>query len=814
MKRFFRWSALIAGILALVAAGAAGGVYVGLRNTVPPASGKLAIAGLSAPVEIVRDREDVPHIFASTLEDLYCALGFVHAQDRLWQMELLRRTAQGRLSEILGERTFTTDVFLRTLNLYGHAERSLQALSPESRKVLEAYARGVNAYMERSTGWLEPRLPPEFLLLRYRPEPWRPADSVVAVKMMALQLGTNLNHEIRRLAFAAQGLSSAEIEDLMPLDAADTPPPLPEIAQLYPLRRPHGAQKHAAATLVDDLFGTAASNNWVVSGARTASGKPLLANDPHLQLGAPSIWYLAHLALGQPNAAPANMVGATLAGVPLVVLGRGDAVAWGFTNTGADVQDLFIEKVNPDKPGEYLTPDGYRPFTVEPLTIKIKGVGERTVERRSTRHGPVLPGFYRGLESMLAPGYVAALQWTALADDDTTIAAGMIDPTVRTVDGYIAHMRGYVVPMQNMVVADTAGGIGYIAPGRVPIRDPANKVAGRAPVPGWDATYDWKGFIPFEDLPRSENPPAGAIGTANARIVPPGYPHLITYDWDADFRQKRLQELVLDRSGHDMDSMRAAQLDIFDPAIARLQPLMIAAAQAGGFSDDALLDRLTTWDGGMRMDAREPLIFTAWLRETIKAIYGDDLGPAFGRYFDEHADALIRLLEGKATGRNWCDDRSTPVHESCGAVLARALNTALADLEKRYGPDRAAWTWGAAHVAFGEHQPFGSVASLRRYFNIEVPSPGGNYTLNRGKVDFDANPPFANRHASSYRAIYDLGDLDKSIYIQTTGQSGNPMSPYYRSFARRWAAGAYITIATRREEIGNEALGTWTLAPR
>jgi penicillin amidase len=375
-------------------------------------------------------------------------------------------------------------------------------------------------------------------------------------------------------------------------------------------------------------------------------------------------------------------------------------------------------------------------------------------------------------------------------------------------------MRGYVVPMQNMVVADTAGGIGYIAPGRVPIRDPANKVAGRAPVPGWDATYDWKGFIPFEDLPRSENPPAGAIGTANARIVPPGYPHLITYDWDADFRQKRLQELVLDRSGHDMDSMRAAQLDIFDPAIARLQPLMIATAQAGGFSDDALLDRLTTWDAGMRMDAREPLIFTAWLRETVKAIYGDDLGPAFARYFDEHADALIRLLEGKATGRNWCDDRSTPVHESCGAVLARALNTALADLEKRYGPDRAAWTWGAAHVAFGEHRPFGSVASLQRYFNIEVPSPGGNYTLNRGKVDFDANPPFANRHASSYRAIYDLGDLDKSLFIQTTGQSGNPMSPYYRSFARRWASGAYITIATRREEIGNEALGTWTLAPR
>jgi penicillin amidase len=814
MKRILRWSALLAGALVLVAACAAGALYVGLRNTVPSASGKLAIPGLSAPVEIVRDREDVPHIFAKSIEDLYCALGFVHAQDRLWQMEVLRRTAQGRLSEILGEHTFNTDVFLRTLDLYGHAERSMQALRPEVRKLLDAYARGVNAYLERSAGLLEPRLPPQFWLLRYAPEPWRPADSVAVIKMMALQLSTNLNHELLRLALAAQGLSSAEIEDLMPPDAGDPPPPLPELAQLYPLRRPAVAEKHAAATLVDDLLGTAASNNWVVSGARTVSGKPLLANDPHLHLTAPSIWYLAHLALEQPGAPPANMAGATLAGVPLVVLGRGDAIAWGFTNTEADVQDVFIEKVNPDKPGEYLTPDGSQPFVVQPMTIKVKGAGERTVERRSTRHGPVLPGFYRDLDKVLAPGYVAALQWTALSDDDTTIAAGMIDPSVRTVGAYIAHMGSYVVPMQNMVVADTAGNIGYIAPGRVPIRDPANKVAGRAPVPGWDATYDWKGTIPFGSLPRAENPPAGAIGTANARIVPAGYPYLITYDWDADFRQKRLQELVLDRTGHDMASMRAAQLDVVDPAIARLQPLMIAAAQAGGITDDALLDQLTTWDASMRADAPEPLIYTAWLQEALKAIYADDLGAAFPRFFDERATALIRLLEGRTNSRRWCDDRGVPVHQGCGAKLAAALNAALADLTKRYGPDRKAWRWGKAHIALGEQQPFSSIAALRPYFNVEVPSPGGTYTLNRGKVDFGTEPEFANRHASSYRGIYDLADLDASLYIQTTGQSGNPMSPYYRSFARRWAAGEYITISTKRDEIAKDALGTWTLAPR
>jgi penicillin amidase len=631
--------------------------------------------------------------------------------------------------------------------------------------------------------------------------------------MMALQLSTNLNHELMRLALAADGLTSAEIEDLMPLDPVDKAPPMPELAQLYPLQRMATVQRRAAASPVDDLIAGGASNNWVVAGARTKSGKPLLANDPHLRLGAPATWYLAHLALEQ-GGSTANVAGASLPGVPLIVLGRGDSLAWGFTNTGADVQDLFIERINPDNPREYLTPEGWRPFAVEPMAIAVKGAGVRNLERRRTRHGPVLPGFYRNLEGLLGAGHVAALQWTALSDDDTTIAAGMFNAKVASVADFMARARLFVVPMQSIVVADAAGGIGLIAAARVPVRDADNKVAGRAPVPGWEAKYDWKGTLRFEDMPRVENPSAGAIGTANARIVGPDYPHHLTFDWESEFRHRRVQELIVQRGEHDIASMRAAQADVLSPAIARLQPLMLAAAQAGGGVDDAVLDQLTTWDAGMRADAPEPLIFTAWLRETVRAIYRDDLGTAFERYWDTRATALIRLLEGRAKSRDWCDDKSTPERESCGAMLAVALNAALADLERRYGKDRSKWRWGAAHVAFSEHRAFGSVPGLASRFNVEVPSPGDNYTLNRGKTELADEQPFVNRHGSSYRAIYDLADLDRSLFIQTTGQSGNPMSPFYRSFAERWAKVEYIEIATRREAVAKSAIGTWTLTPR
>jgi penicillin amidase len=339
-------------------------------------------------------------------------------------------------------------------------------------------------------------------------------------------------------------------------------------------------------------------------------------------------------------------------------------------------------------------------------------------------------------------------------------------------------------------------------------------MAGRAPVPGWDAIYDWKGYLRFEDLPRVENPPSGAIATANARIVGPDYPYHLTYDWDVEYRLNRIKELIVDRDSHDVASMRAAQADVLSLAFAGLKPLMIAAARRAGSVDRATLDRLERWDGTMRADLGEPLIFMAWERETIRAIYRDDLGAAFERFFATRALTLTRLLEGRATSRDWCDDRTTPEHETCDVLIAGALRVAMSELERRHGTDPKRWRWGPVHFAFGEHRPFGLIPGIAPFFNVEVPSPGDPYTLNRGIVDFADDPPFPNRGASTYRAIYDFADLEHSLYIQTTGQSGNPFSPYYRAFADRWAKVEYIEIPTKRAAIAKMATGTWRLTPR
>ncbi len=813
MRRTRVWAKrAIAGAVLVLGVAAAVGVIV-LGGTVPPLTGTLAMPGLAGPVSIVRDGNAVPHVFGASVADLYRGLGFAHAQDRLWQMELLRRAGQGRLSEIFGERTLDADIFLRTLDLYGHAERSFAAYPREAQRLLDAYAEGVNAFIGRPTRLLEQRLPPEFLLLGHAPEPWRPADSVSIVKIMALNLSANLGAEIQRLTLAAQGFSPIEIDDVMPLNGSERPPPLPDVAQLYPLLRLEAAAPWEQTAALDELFGAGASNSWVLAGERTATGRPLLANDPHLRLSAPSIWYLAHLALDAPGQGRVNVAGASLPGTPIIVLGRGDTLAWGFTNAEADVQDLHIERVNPGNRAEYLTPMGWRAFESQTMEIRVAGGRTRFVERRRTRHGPVLPGSFRNLGRILAPGHVAALQWTALSDDDTTIAAGILDPSIRTVAAYLERARLFMVPMQSAVVADSSGQIAMIAAGRLPIRSPANAIAGRAPVPGWDATYDWQGFVPFADLPRVVSPPEAAIGTANARIVGDGYPHLITHDWEADYRARRIQDLVTTRTGHDMDSMRTAQLDVFSPAFAELAPLMIAAARPVVSDDQDVLDRLSRWDATMRADVPEPLLFVAWLREAVRAIYADDLQPAFGLFFHPRAKSMTRLLRGEATGRDWCDDRSTAARESCGDVLAAALRRAVQGLEERFGSDRSQWSWGSAHAALGENQVFGELPIVGRLFHIGMASPGGPYTLNRGVMEFGRDDPFANRHASSYRAIYDLGDLDGSLYIQSTGQSGNPFSRYYRTFERGWANGRYIRIPTDRAVIEREAIGTWRLDP-
>ncbi len=403
--------------------------YVWLARSVAPATGEISLADLSGPVTITRDKNAVPHISGNSIDDVLMALGFVHAQERLWQMEMNRMAGQGRLSEIFGDKTISTDRFIRSIGLYESAESSLASLGDPDRQKIEAYVRGINAFIASPGPVFGAKYSPEFVILGHSPEKWIAADVIVTLKLMSVTLAANIDDEVLRLKFARLGMSDAEITDLLPPVPGDAPPPLPDLRQLLGLSS--GTLKAGAIEAekqfasLNEIMGSGASNNWVVGGARTESGKPILANDPHLGLTAPGIWYLAHLQVKNSDGTLKNLVGVTLPGAPLVLLGRNDKVAWGFTNTGADVQDIFIEKTNPGDPNQYQAPEGFRPFEKKGVTIKVKGGDAVNFDRLVTRHGPVLPADYRGLDHYLPEGTVASLSWTALAGDDKTISAGL-----------------------------------------------------------------------------------------------------------------------------------------------------------------------------------------------------------------------------------------------------------------------------------------------------------------------------------------------------------------------------------------------------
>jgi len=783
-------------VAVLLATVLAGGAWLWLRLSLPKTRGNIPLAGLAAPVEVLRDRYGIPHLFAARPEDAVYALGYVHAQDRLWQMEMSRRVAAGRLSEVVGASALETDRFLRTLGVRRSAEANLRTLDAETRRLLEAYAAGVNAFLGSA-----PVLPPEFWLTGVRPEPWSPIDSISWVKMMAWDLGGNWRSELLRMRLA-KTLPMARIHQLLPPYPGEPVPAIADLKELYAALEREAVQLAAFAPDNEGI----GSNNWVVSGERSESGKPLLANDPHLGLTAPPVWYFAQL-----SAPGLNVIGATLPGVPGVILGRSDRIAWGFTNTGPDVQDLYIEKL--DAAGGYITPDGPRPFRVVEETIRIKGAEPERLKVRISRHGPVISDVLRAAQEPLPRGYVLAFSWTALAEDDRTMQAALKIARARDWSSFLAAARDFESPQQNMVYADVDGNIGFVAAGRVPHRRFGNDLKGMAPAPGWLAKYDWAGSIPFEQLPRSFNPPGGSIVTANHRITPPGYPHFISSEWQPPYRADRIQALLDALPKHNVASFARIQGDVVSLAMRELLPKFLAARPRSEEARKALA-LLGKWDGAMAAERAEPLIAWAWWRELTRAIYADELGEAFRPNWLARAVFVSGVLSGDPAQAKWCDDVRTPAVETCEELLAQSLEAALAELRKRHGADPAAWRWGEAHAARHEHRPFGRQPLLARLFDISVPSPGDAYTVNVGRSNLnDEAQPFANRHAASLRAIYDLADLEKSLYIHSGGQSGNILSDHYRAFSEAWAKNEYIPMRADRKTLEAEPHELLRLVP-
>ena len=823
MHRFQRWASRLAKLLGLLLALALlAGAYYAWRAS-PRHQGLLQAPGLGAAVKIQRDAHGIPHIEAQSVSDLAFAVGFSHAQDRGWQLETQRRIGQGRLAEAFGASALETDRFLRVLGVHRVAQRQWDWLQthgdPEARAALLAYCAGVNA------GWRSQARPPEMLILGLSFEEWTPADSLAWGLMMAWDLGGNWNQELLRLRLALQ-LPAApadermqRINELMPAYPGDRLPALGNYLQLYAelgLGRPldaklEGLQAAAAQQGLSGGVEGAGSNNWALAASRSATGQPLLANDPHLKLQAPALWYLARL-----KAPGLQVAGGMLPGLPFITLGQNQRVAWAFTNTGPDTQDLYLEELKdgaPGQPAQVRTPAGWEALSERVETLRIKGGGSEQLRVRSSRHGPLISDAGPGGDLLSVRGerrFALALRWAALEGEQDPLRVSLAINRAGSVDALQQALRGWHSPQQNMLLAEKDGDIAYLAPGRVPVRRADNDLHGLLPAPGWEPRYDWQGLLPFEALPRERAPARGWLATANQKIHGADYPHHISHDWALPYRQQRIEQQLQARERHDLASLAALQADTLSLGA---QPLLAAfkAARTPHRLAAALAPAVQAFDGQMKADSAAAALFWAWVRQLTHGVYADELGaPLAERVFAARAlrDALHNAMQGQDA--RWCDDRGTPSAETCAEQAGLALGRALDELQQRLGDDPARWSWGAVHQAKAEHRPFSRVGLLRPLFEIAHPVGGDTYSVNVARVRLTpdwAGALYTDDHGPSLRALYDLGDPSRSRVMISTGQSGLPWSRQYRDLLQPWLEVKYLPL------WGSAAVAELTLLP-
>ena len=753
IKSVLRIGGIAAGLLVVAIAVFALVFANRLYASLPQTSGTLELAGLDAPTDIVRDRYGVPHIFAGNSHDAYFALGTAHAQDRMWQMEITRRAIRGRLAEILGPDALDTDIFFRTMGLARVAEETVGNLPDDVQLALQAYSDGVNAVIT-APGYVAP---PEYQILMVAPEPWTPADTVTVFKAIALDLFGNAFQEPARTALEA-ALGAERTEEFIGRYPADAPRSL-SMADLglTDASAPAAIESPPPAIGPEDP-GRDGSNNWVLAASRTTTGAPILANDPHLGLRAPDIWYLARVTTPQ-----GSTVGATLPGTPFVTLGRNDHIAWGFTNTGPDVGDLH--------PVTQADVTGTRDETIE-----VRFGDDVTITRRETATGPVLDPEH--FDYALPEGAdFFALQWMLDEADDGTPGVGMAIAGGRGWDDFVDAVRSFVAPQQSMVFAATDGDIGFYAPARIPVRDAAGA---------------WVSTIPFDELPHTRNPGRGFIATANNMIVPDNYPHYLSSEWYGVSRIRRIYHGIEAQPRHDLDSLQALQVDTVSDMALRILPVLLGAEPLTTAGQDALA-LLQDWDADMAVDRPEPLIYSAWMVELQRRVYADELGTQFNRWYADRRVFMMDVLTGDLS--HWCDDTLTGDVETCHDLLGASLDDAIANTVASQGRDIASWQWGDVHFARSDHTPFSSFPILKGWFTITTPVPGDGSTVNVAPFSF-RQPGYAVTHGASYRSLYDLSDLDNSRFMITTGQSGNVLSRHYADLAPLWGRGEYFQVRT------------------
>ena len=768
-------------------------------------SGKRVIKTLGDAVVISFDETSIPHIKANSQTDALFALGYLHATERSWQLEMNRRIASGRLSEILGADTVNIDRFIRTLGVKRAAEKQFDKYPVAAKRLLQAYADGVNAG-NANLGWA---LPVEYFLTGSKPGHWSPTDSVAWMLMMAYDLGGNWQKELLRLELS-QYLTTKQIWVVMPsFQPNGEPLTTMDFAKLYQDLGVFNANSGPANSKSKNLPATElshidlpggkdgiGSNNWVLGGKLTNTGKPLLANDPHLGLSVPAIWYFAHL-----DAPGMNVIGGTLPGIPAVVLGRTDKYAWSFTNTNPDVQDTYIEQLDPNNPGMYRGPNGMLPFTVRQEIIDIKGSSPLTFLVKETRHGPVISDAYARAKRLVdTDRYALALRWTALDHENQSVVGLLEMNRAKDLESFKAALHKNYAPMQNVVMADAEGNISYQAAGVAPKRVIHQGLYGVAPAIGWEKQYDWNGYIPFDHLPANNNPEQGWIATANQRIIAANDPNPLTGDWDLSARYDRIVELIKSKDTHSFADMKIMQADTLSVSSLPLLELFKSSTSNHPLAKQAM-DIAKGFDGDMKVDSSAALIFNAWADQLTRNIFSR-LGYIFTQTYGDknYRGATLSILKNPESP--WCDDPKTQSVESCQDSANHALDKALDYLAKQYGNDPQKWAWGKAHIAISEHRPLSKVPLIGRLFNISTPFPGDSNTINVGRLELlRSDNPYETLQGPSLRTIYDLSDLEKSVFIYQAGQSGWVQSPWYRNMSSLWAKNEYLPLQMKPEKM-------------
>ena len=791
---------VIAVVLLVVAAAFGLGAFfwarAELKNSLPKISGQLTFEGLSQSVDIYRDEYGIPHIYARNRNDLMFAVGFVSAQDRLWQMDITRRAATGRLAEIFGERLIAADLLARTIGFQRIAKQQVEILSPDNLAMAEAYSSGVNACIKQTS-----TLPVEFRLLKYEPEPWQPSDSQAISRLLAWQLSKNCKSELIMLRVKSR-LDPKRAAELGSTYPSGGPFIMSPEFKAEPIKLPNFDK---GSQLLDEVVGTSGGSNcWVIGPSLTETGAPILANDPHLSgTRMPSIWYFVHMVGGG-----FDVIGGVAPGIPIPLLGHNRRIGWGITNMNADVQDVFVERINPDNDDQYEYDGKWLDMETRVERINYKGKdGERSfIEKivRSTKRGPLITG--------ISPGTVKAvsLSWTGFEPTPDFEALVGIN-LAGNWEEFLDALAKFTVAPQNFVYADVDGNIGYCGAGKIPIRSSGD---GTTPQNGWTSKTEWNGYVPFEEMPRILNPSAGYIVTANNKVVPDGYKHFLSAQWAPPYRYQRIAELIESSDRHDVQAVAQMQSDS-KSLLARSIVIGLTPALSG--HDDprtqTAANYLKQWNSVNTTDSVAATIYHEFFLKLAKNTFQKEMGRELTKaYLDDYYLWLERFVEILQDENSyWFDTMRTEEIETRSDIVARSFEEAITSLERKLGADMSEWKWGRVHMLEFSH-PIAHDPITKKLFNLgPYPFPGDGETVNRGTFGF--NEPYDVTMTASIRHIMDFSQLDQTLGIHTTGQSGHPASEHYSDFAETWLQGEYVTIMMDRIDYIDSIEGYLRLSP-